>query len=323
MPTFIIGAGFNANAAEEAGRQQLESGYPLVGDTLRLCFDLPEIPEGKSIEDLFSDALERRDFGPITKLADRLRYADYYIARDLASGQRPNCYQRFFQRFAGSHILTFNYDAFPETFLFRLGCWYPHDGYGVRVIAHLPPGNEHFAERKSSTLVLHLHGSLCIRTSEYEARRKPGEAIAWLTERDEPRYAFDPSSISANFTPFDRDVGADDVEDRIIAPVPDKSRGLREAFIKDTYTKAESLVRDSDILVSIGYSFNPHDRASYQRVLHALGESRGRRLLVVSPDAGTIARAIRPGFPNLSIEPLDATFKQWVAASFPGLHLDR
>jgi hypothetical protein len=75
MATFILGAGFNADAAAEAGCQQRDSGYPLVGDTLRLCFDLTEVPSGKSIEDLFSKALERRDYGPIAKLAKRLRYA--------------------------------------------------------------------------------------------------------------------------------------------------------------------------------------------------------------------------------------------------------
>src|ERR1035441_2288997 len=319
MPTFILGAGFNADAAEEAGRQQHDSGYPLVGDTLRLCFDLPEIPEGKSIEDLFSDALERRYYDPIRKLADRLRSADYYVARALAIAERANCYQRFFRAFPDSRFLTFNYDSPPETFLFCQGRWYPRDGYGVRVTAHLPPGSEEFADKISSALVLHLHGSLCIRTSEYEGRRKTGETIAWLTERDEPRYAFDPSSISANFTPFDRDVGADDVEDRIIAPVPDKSKGLKQVFIRDTYTKALAMVQDSDIVVVIGYSFNAHDRGSYQTLLDALRASKGRRLLVVSPDADTVVKAIRPGFPDLAIDPLKATFKQWVTASFPGL----
>src|SRR5260370_13570895 len=118
MPTFILGAGFNAEAGMEAGRDQIDCGYPLVCETARLCFDLSSIPTGKSIEDLFSDALERRDYGPIVKLADRLRYADYYIARALASGERVNCYQRFFRAFAESTFLTFNYDSLPETFLF-------------------------------------------------------------------------------------------------------------------------------------------------------------------------------------------------------------
>jgi hypothetical protein len=37
------------------GRYQIECGYPLVGDTLRLCFGLDVPPAGKSIEDLFAD----------------------------------------------------------------------------------------------------------------------------------------------------------------------------------------------------------------------------------------------------------------------------
>jgi hypothetical protein len=305
------------------GRYRIDCGYPLVGETARLCFGLGSVPAGKSIEDLFSDALERKDYGPLAKLADRLREADYRIASRVASDEKVNCYRRFFQAFAGSHFLTFNYDSLPETFLFRLRCWFPHDGYGVRVVAHLPPDAEEFAGMKSRTLVLHLHGSLCIRTSEYEARREPGQVMAWLTERDRPLYAFDPSSISANFLPFERDVGADDVEDRIIAPVPDKSLGLKHAFIHETYTKALALMGDSDIVVAIGYSFNTHDRASYETLLNALGQSKGRRLLVVSPDARTVADRLRVGFPAFSIEPLETTFKQWVAASFPGLDSQR
>ena len=130
MPTFILGAGFNADAAGEAGRQQQDSGYPLVGDTLRLCFDLPGIPEGKSIEDLFSDALERRDYGPVAKLADRLRSADYYVAHALARADGMNRYQRFFRTFPDSNFLTFNYDALPETFLFHLRLWFRAMGTG-------------------------------------------------------------------------------------------------------------------------------------------------------------------------------------------------
>lgn len=329
MPTFILGAGFNVDAVAEAGpifgeslylgRYQIKCGYPLVCDTIRLCFGLDAIPEGKSIEDLFSDAVKGGDYGPIRKLADLLREADYYIARRIASDGEPNCYRNFFGAFAESNFLTFNYDSLPETFLFRRSRWYPHDGYGLRVSARVLRGTHGFEGMKSSALVLHLHGSLCIRTSEYEPLREPGNAMPMLTERDEPLYAFDPSSISANFTPFVREAGSDDVEDRIIAPIPDKSGGLRDAFIGGTYAKAVALVRGSDSVVAIGYSFSPHDRTSFQPLLHALGESRSRRLLVVAPDAGDIADAIRPAFPQLDIKATEATFRQWVDASFPGL----
>src|SRR5579864_8836789 len=201
MPTFVLGAGFNVDATAEAGplfaeslyqgRYRIDCSYPLVGDTLRLCFGLDRILDGKSVENLFADALERGDYDPLRKLAERLRYADYRIARALACDNRLNCYLTFFQAFVGSNFLTFNYDSLPETFLFHLRYWFPHDGYGVRIAATLPPGSEEFADRKSGTLVLHLHGSLCIRTSKDEARRKPGQTMAMLTERDEPLYAFD------------------------------------------------------------------------------------------------------------------------------------
>src|SRR5712664_1490307 len=98
MPTFILGAGFNVDAADEAGpifgeslyegRYQIDCGYPLVAETVRLCFDLTRIPVGKSIEDLFSDALERKDHIPLMKLANRLRKADYYIAHLIASDKK-------------------------------------------------------------------------------------------------------------------------------------------------------------------------------------------------------------------------------------------
>jgi hypothetical protein len=75
MPTFVVGAGFNVDAVDEAEPVLGESlcGYPVIGETVRVCFKLARIPAGKSVEDLFSDALERGDYGPLVKLADRLR----------------------------------------------------------------------------------------------------------------------------------------------------------------------------------------------------------------------------------------------------------
>jgi hypothetical protein len=283
--------------------------YPLVGDTLQLCFGLSRIPEGKSIEDLFSEALKARDHRPIKELALRLRRADYYVATALASPKSANCYHQFFRKFLDSNFLTLKYDSLAETALFSLERWYPRDGYGLPVFAGLRPSVADFGDKKSSSLVLHFHGSLCIRTSEFETRRKPGEVTMWLAEREQPLYAFDPSSITASFSPLDR----------IIAPIPDKSDGLKGIFIRETYRKAVAMVRDSGFAVAIGYSFNSNDEGSYCALLKALLESNGRRLLVLSPDAATVVVAIRQSFPDLSIEPLKATFKEWITASFPGL----
>lgn len=286
----------------------------------RLCFDLTGIPVGKSIEVLFSLALERHDYVPLTRLADRLREADYRIAFHLASADRTNCYQRFFDTFPICNFLTFNYDSFPETFLFRRKRWYPPDGYGVAVTAHLPPLSDEFSVKPSTSVVLHLHGSFCIRTSEYRPERLKGSAIAWLTERERPAYLFDPASISANFAPYHRVAGADDIEDRIIAPVLDKSAGATQAFVRETYKKALELLRDSTgTIVSIGYSFNGHDGASYEPMLRALGETDDKRLVLVSPDAVQVAEMLREQFPAITIVPVALTFKAWVLASFSGI----
>jgi hypothetical protein len=285
MPTFILGAGFNVDATAEAGPFygkslyvgpfRINCAYPLVTDTLRVCFNLTALPTGKSVEDLFADALAEGNYDPLEKLADRLREADYYIANRIAHHQKAGTYRRFFEAFARSSFLTFNYDSLPETVLHNLDLWYPHDGYGVPVATSLAPGKEHLGERQSSALVLHLHGSLCIATSETEVRQRPGQTMRWLSPRDRPLFEFDPSSIGVNFPPYEREPGSDDGRDRVIAPVPDKSRGLSASFIRATYAKAEAVLQQSEVTVAIGYSFNQHDSASYQPLLCALRWSLG------------------------------------------------
>ena len=327
MITFLLGAGFNADAADQAGalygnsiylgRYQIDCGYPLVGDTLRMCFGLDRIPSGKSVEDLFSNALSHGDPHPLQKLADRLMEADSRVATTLAWNNESNCYLKFFQAFATNSFLTFNYDSLPETILYRLKRWSPHDGYGLPVAVQSSWDTDKTPNTPSCALILHLHGSLCIRTSEYESRRTADTSTAMLTMRQAPQYSFDPSSIAQNFPPFISTPGEDDLERQIIAPIPDKSQGLEAAFISSTYARAEILLRHSKTLIAIGYSFNPHDRASYQGLLRVFGQSGNKRLLIISPDARAITERLIPHWPDLLIQPLPATLKQWASMSFP------
>ncbi len=331
MSLFLIGAGFNVNATREAGpvygnsiyagRYLMDCGYPSVPDVARLCFGLPQVPTGKSIEGLFSESLERNDYAPLQKLAERLMEADFRLATRLASSDASNCYRKFFDTFAKAHFLTFNYDSLPELFLFRLRRWYPHDGYGVPVNVMLSPLAAHeFDGRTSTSKVLHLHGSFCLRTSEFEIQRGAGDSIPWLVRREAPCYSFDPDSITLCFSPYQRVVantGRVPIEERVIAPVPDKAQELKQPFISETYGKACSLVRESGALVAIGYSFNSCDRASYDPVLQALCQSRDRKLLVVSPQARDLAEKIRAEYRDLQVKPIDKTFKGWAEDSFP------
>lgn len=140
---FLLGAGFNIDAAREAGSvygnsayvgpYRIDCGYPLIADVLKLCFGLDKLPTGKSVEDLFSEAMQAGKYEPMEKLVHRLMEADYRIAQRLASSESPNSYREFFERFDGAQFLTFNYDSLPGIFLTQNGRWYPENGYGVPV----------------------------------------------------------------------------------------------------------------------------------------------------------------------------------------------
>src|SRR5258708_4603881 len=102
---FLLGAGFNID---------IDCGYPLVANLPELCFGMDKLPDGKSIEDLFSDALWGDDYEPLKKFAQRLMDADCDVAQKLASSsQTLNCYREFFRKFCEAHLLSFNYDSLP------------------------------------------------------------------------------------------------------------------------------------------------------------------------------------------------------------------
>ena len=163
LSLFLLGAGFNADAAGEVGsvygnsiyegRYQIDCGYPLVTDVAGLCFGLTQAPADRSIEELFSDAIERSDYAPLKMLSERLMEADFRLAAKLACSETSNCYSAFFETFQDAHFLTFNYDSLPEIVLFRKGRWNPHDGYGLPVEVELFPGSTAPVET-SSSLVL-------------------------------------------------------------------------------------------------------------------------------------------------------------------------
>jgi len=118
---FLIGAGFNI----DAGMHKFSNGnvcrYPLVNDVARLCFNLAtsDIPKGRSIEDLFADAQDTHNSGPMNCLAESLMDADHYLAGVLSQSIDSTYYSDFFDRFALSHFLTFNYDSLIEIMLFN------------------------------------------------------------------------------------------------------------------------------------------------------------------------------------------------------------
>ena len=331
-PVFIIGAGFNVDAVREAGpifgdsiyigRHQIRCGYPVVGDLARLCFGLESPPVDRSIEDLFQEAAERRDREPVRRLANELSKADYYLSHALIFENEGNSYAAFFRQFHRSHFLSFNYDALVELFLMSHQAWFPTDGYGVPAEVGVIVGHEDWRERRSSSKVLHLHGSLCLFSSLFDVRAGDRPGHAHLEMREQPRYHFDPHSIGHCFTPFERaplPLGFERPEERIIAPAPSKSTGLVHEFIQAGFAHARRLLESSrDPVVSIGYSFNEHDRESYDPLLSALRSNRSPKLAVVSPQAEQIRDRLSSDYPGVEVLAEPYTFSEWVAAGYPG-----
>src|SRR5207244_3255128 len=108
-----------------------------------------------------------------------------------------------------------------------------------------------------------------------------------LVQREKPEFRFDPDSIAGRFLPYERifpDESWRRSEERVIAPVPDKAKGLKASFMRAVHQKANELASRPDRVICIGYSFNPHDRASYAHLLRTLA-ARNATVILVSPDA--------------------------------------
>lgn len=250
--------------------------------------------------------------------------ADYHLGWKLRpdGDNSDNCYVTFFEQYNDSSFLTFNYDSLAEFILFRMGQWYPHDGYGVPVEVEMEYGtNLNTRDIKSSSLVLHLHGSLCIFTSKVDLIDMPGTNTRWLSLKEKPEYTFDPESISLLFTPFTSPPlqipGPDPIEHRIIAPVPDKTKGFKQQFIKEVHSQALQLISKTNKLITIGYNFSPYDKGSYHHLIQKLAEREGAKGIVVSPNARSIEKQLKEDYPQIDWQAVQLTFKSWVNAGFP------
>lgn len=321
MDLFLIGAGFNIDAGSHTLSNGQECRYPLINDVARICFDMEvsQIPCGKSIEDLFGEAQANGESRPMKRLTEILMDADHYLAGALAGPTQTNCYSEFFGRFAGAHFLTFNYDSLIEIMLFQKKHWFPDDGYGVPVQTELQFDDSLPYDRKSKSTILHLHGSLCLCFSEFETQRDPSDGVVWLDPSAPTRFMFDPDCLTNDFSPYARfrpGLQYLPTDSRVIGPVPNKGPLLIQGFTRAIYEAAHGLISQSKNLVSIGYSFNHHDKASYEPILKVLAESRNGRLILVSPDATETAQRIVAEFPDLHVVAISKTFKEWSTTCF-------
>ena len=90
MRTFIVGAGFNMDSVAEADTYQSDFGYPLVNDTLRLCFNFAALPDGKC-----NAGIPQRDRSPgAWARAKRCGYPHHSKNRNRNGSRRWLCLDR-------------------------------------------------------------------------------------------------------------------------------------------------------------------------------------------------------------------------------------
>lgn len=335
-PLFLLGAGFNKDAKKEAGKiighsfckgdYEIECGYPLIDELYRICFHDMKINSSISIENLFAEAIKKRELDPLKRLYKTIMEADYNIINKLLFDKPDtNCYSKFFTNFQEASFLTFNYDSLPEIFLFKLNRWFPHDGYGVPVETSLNWSIEidnikkkEYLGQISKNLVLHLHGSLCIYIKDFEVNN------GLIKIKDNPIFKFDPDSIGNLFHPYERaqlDASySPNIEERVIAPLPDKTEGLKNSFIRQIYSESEKLLSASEVLIVIGYNFSAHDRRSYQPLIDHVSNNWSGTIVIVSPNAEDIAKRLRSEYPSIKWFSVNATFKEWVDAGYSGVN---
>lgn len=326
---FLLGAGFNCDAASEAGKTEADKlpstgrsfRYPLVKELLKICFNLDELPQNKSVEDLFQENIDNGNRQPHRKLCELLMELDYYITPHLRRGgsHESNAYTRFLGKFRESPLLTFNYDSLPELLLLAERSWCPMDGYGIDVEANKKKiRNGEQPVEKSVRPILHLHGSLCVYPVTYGFEKRLGSDTWWMSDHP-PKFIFDPDALGNQFSPFERiqpSVGYSQIHERVIAPIPDKASKLDGEFIKVVYDKAVDLLNTTSQIICIGYSFNLHDQHSYAKLLCA---ASGKAVLIVAPDSESLAARLANEFPKIKWSFQNMSFATWVSKDYPGV----
>jgi len=335
---FLLGAGFNKDARSEAGKiigRHLYKGeyvinvdYPLVKDIRKICFGEEKLDSGQSVEEKISKAILGGDYKPIKRLYEEIMRADFYLVpKLLSSSNKPlSCYAKFFAKFQSSSFLTFNYDSLVEVFLLRSNRWHPSDGYGVPVITEIEWGErQESVKARSKSFVLHLHGSLCIYSVEFDLTNKEGSNMKWIVQKHSPDFVFDPDSISDLFIPYERVPpvigGYTYIENRVIAPVPDKAEGLKGRFFKEVHSKAKLLLENAEILVSIVFSFNLLDKSSYEHLIQYFSEFGNRKVIIIAPDASDLVKRLEKLYQPIEWMPIGKTFKHWVDSKFLGIDI--
>lgn len=318
-PVFILGAGSSlaANCQYDSSHERFAKRYPLTSDLGVECFGSSWHQAG-GVEAAFDAAILAGDREPIAKLVKLIQTADYYLGWAEAKDSR-SIYGQLLRRFPDAQFVSFNYDSLLEQVLLQRGLWNPRDGFGVTV----ETGNSPIESQRdpSKAIVLHLHGSVLLYPAEFSWDSQGlGDRTLWVKPRKEPKFLFDPDNLGHCFSPFSRaqpDLSYRHPEQRIIVPLPNKSKALRESYVQVVYARANQLLRTADQVIAVGYSFAECDRSSFQPLLQTVVQNE-KPLWVVGPHANGISTTLLELYPPLLVNPVPATLEEWAESGFQG-----
>jgi len=295
--------------------------YPLVEDIRSFCFG-PDDDRNDSVEDLFSMVYIQRDHVVLNRLASVILGGDHYIASKIYDNKR-NPYYKFIQHFEDKNYLSFNYDCLLEECLYKRKLWTPEDGFGVvaEVETELWVKQDDLIQ-ESQSLVIHPHGSIYLYPVESDQSKPDSSGMQWLTMRDMPLFIFDPDCNTSLFghrysCPVPQH-GYQHPEERFIPPISNKSGSLEDRYYQILMERSIDLVNESDVLVSIGYSFADTDTCSYKDIFsHHFRDEKP--LIVISPGSKDIKEMLNKKYRPMSpyIVSLPMTFAQWAERGFP------
>jgi len=331
-PIILLGAGFNADVSLDISISDPHvkdnyNAYPLISDIEKIC----NYPKGSNVEELLSNDIKKGNFQPLHNLCEKIMGADHWLIPTLL--ESLGCYNRFFEKFKDHQFLTFNYDSLVECFLMKLGYWNPEEGYGVPVKVGTPAwrktkeaAGEYCNNFNGLSKVLHLHGTFCVYASDCEITKNSNNSSYGLIQDSEPRFIFNPGCIGKLFGNYkgcpltqgfeqENPLSSIYASRRIVAPIPDKTDGLKKLFVEKMYKSATKLIKESGKLIVIGYSFNPLDIGSYKPIIRALAGAENPTMLLVSPDADKACSIINRYMqnPKINLIPVNKPFKDWVS----------
>lgn len=199
-------------------------------------------------------------------------------------------------------IVSFNYDLVVETELYHRRRWFPLDGYGSSWIPTEIISGE-YRDLSSDVFIAKVHGSLNWQRAG-ELCQQP--ELRWFYDNNEPIF---PGYLTDE-TPQIDEAYQGKHQNRWLLPSYVKS--LVDQQLLHAWRDAAEYLRCAREVVIVGYSLPEADSAAW--ALFATAIQAGTRIVIVDPDASTVAERVRHAT-GLNTERVYSSFDEYLVST--------